>query len=87
MKREIKQEISFNEKGMFESYYKACGWLDKNNYSYGSMCGSGVNIGILKGDHCISKWRNLTNFQITQLDGIMYSDNYREGEVIIVLYK
>ncbi len=88
MKREIKQELSFKESGTFASYYAACGWLEKNGYSYGSTCcGRSNHCGLLKGDFNIAKWYNLTNKEIQQLDGIMTSYDYREGEVKIIIYK
>lgn len=88
MKREIKQELSFKESGTFASYYKACGWLKDNGYSYGDTAISRSNhCGILKGDFSIAKWYNLTKKEISQLDGVMTSYDYREGEVFITLYK
>lgn len=88
MKREIKQELSFKEPGTFQSFYKACAWLKENGYSYGdTCCGRSPNCAILKGDYHIAKWYNLSKAEISMIDGIMQSFDYREGEVKIILYK
>lgn len=73
---------TFTKKGTFQSYYKACKWLQQNGYSYGSMCGK-EPIGIVKGDVIIAKWRNLSDKDKLQLDGTMTSSDFREGSVTI----
>jgi hypothetical protein len=85
MKKTIR-EFKFKESGTFASYYKACEWLRNNGYSYGSMC-SDEPIGILKGEYSIAKWKNLTDKERKALDGIMTSNDFREGEVNIKLTK
>jgi hypothetical protein len=88
MTREIAQELRFKELGTFASYYAATNWLSDNGYSYGSMCcGRSPNCGIMKGRHNIAKWYNLTKKEISQLDGYITSDDYREGEVKIIIFK
>ncbi len=77
--------MEFKEEGTFQSYYKACAWLDENGYSYGSMCGD-MPIGIMKGDWVIAKWRNLTSKEKKELDGVIESDDFREGSVKITIY-
>lgn len=73
---------TFKANGTFQSYYDAVQWLEDNGYSHGSMCGD-KPMGIMKGDWSISKWKNLTNKQIKELDGTMTSSDFREGDVII----
>lgn len=88
MKKEVKQELTFKESGTFQSYYKACRWLSENGYSYGSTACSRTQLcGIMKGDYNIAKWYNLSNKEINELDGYMTSNDYREGEVKIIIYK
>lgn len=77
-------EIQFNQDGDFNAIYAAKKWLREHGYSYGSMC-RGMPIGILKGDWCIAKWRNLTTIERYQLDGQINSSDFRAGPVTIKL--
>lgn len=77
-------EITFDQTGDFKAVNAACNWLRENGYSYGSMC-MNMPIGILKGDWCIAKWRNLNAKERKQLDGQLVSDDFREGPVVIQL--
>lgn len=74
---------TFTEEGTFEALYAAQKWLTQNGYSYGSNCAMHPTP-VLKGDHYISKWKNLTKKEITQLDGQL-SGNFREGPVTLAL--
>lgn len=78
--------IEFKREGTFQSFYAAQSWLGEHGYSYGSMC-SPQPIGVLKGDWNIAKWKNLTAKEKRELDGIMISDNWREGSVKIKIFK
>lgn len=87
-KREILQEITFNEKGTFESVYAAQGWLITSGYNYGSMDGRFNPIAFQKGEYTLpEKWHNFTAKQKTQVDGIITSNDWREGEVKVIIYK
>ena len=77
-------EINFNQVGDFEAYHAACTWCKDNGYSYGSMQRD-APMGILKGDWCIAKWRNLTPKERSQLDGQITSNDFRAGPVTIKL--
>ena len=77
--------LTFTEKGDFVAYYCACGWLKKNGISYGSMQ-RGDPIGLKRGDFVIQKWRNLSESDKNNLDGIMTGDK-RNGPVVITLYE
>lgn len=77
-------EIEFNQTGNFSAVNAARDWLRDHGYSYGSMCGD-MPIGILKGDWCIAKWRNLTPKERNQLDGKLISSDFRNGPVVIKL--
>lgn len=83
-KTNIMNEIKFTQTETFEAYREACAWLDKNGYSYGSMCNP-LPTGILKGDFIIAKYRNLTKNEISELDGTI-TGNYRNGPVTIKLF-
>lgn len=84
--RKVESRLVFKEEGTFESYYKAIGWLHRNGYSYGS---TSVNspVGIMLGDYNIQKWHNLSVEDIKALHGVMVSDDFREGQVEIILFK
>lgn len=77
----MKKTFSGNGKD-FSSFYEACKWLDENGYSYGSMQ-RGSPIGVKKGDFDISKWRNLSENDMSKLDGHMMT--HREGETTLVI--
>ena len=77
-------KIEFNQTGDFSAFYAATDWLKEQGYSYGSMC-MGEPIGILKGNWCIAKWRNLNPKERKQLDGQLVSNDFREGPVVVQL--
>lgn len=67
----------------FEAHHDATEFLKEHGYSIGSMQRD-APIGVAKGDAYISKWRNLGD-DVRQLDGVMVSDNFREGGVTVYL--
>lgn len=77
-------EIEFAQVGDFSAVNAAKNWLREHGFSYGSMC-MDMPIGILKGDWCIAKWRNLTAKERNQLDGKLISTDFRAGPVILQL--
>src|SRR3546814_4375627 len=76
-------EIVFDQKGTFNALEAARQWCRDNGVSYGSSCAMSPT-GLLRGDYCIAKWRNLTPKERKQLDGTMSGD-MREGPVTIRL--
>jgi hypothetical protein len=92
-KREILQELTFNEKGTFQSMYAAQGWLRTNGYSYGSgsknrVTGGDYPTAIREGAYDLpQKWHNFDDEDIESVDGIMTSNDWREGEVKVTIYK
>lgn len=86
MGREVESRLVFKEIGTFESYYKAKGWLNDNGYSYGSTS-TARTVGIMLGNYGIQKWHNLSADDIRELHGVMVSDDFREGEVEVILFK
>jgi hypothetical protein len=86
-KREILQEITFYEKGTFQSYYAAEGWLAHSGFSCGSMDGYNP-IALRKGEWDLpEKWHNLNPAHKASIDGIMTSNDWRDGEVKVIIYK
>ncbi|WP_199287344.1 hypothetical protein [Acinetobacter portensis] len=77
-------EIEFAQVGDFSAVSAAENWLREHGFSYGSMC-MDMPIGILKGDWCIAKWRNLTAKERNQLDGKLLSSDFRSGPVVLQL--
>lgn len=79
----IRTTKTFPATGTFEAHSAACKFLAENGYSVGSMQ-RGAPIGVAKGDADISKWRNLGE-DVRDLDGVMVSDDFREGSVTVYL--
>lgn len=75
----------FTESGDFEAYYAASKWLDENGFSLGSMQRDDP-IGIMKGDYCIAKWRNLSAADKRGLHGVLTGDK-RNGPVTIEIFE
>ena len=87
-KREIKQELTFKEEGTFQSYYAAEGYLAHIGYSCGSLDGSFNPVAIQKGEYTLpEKWHNFKAKDKNVIAGIMTSNDWREGEVKVTLYK
>lgn len=91
--REVLEEKSFKEDGTFQSMYAAQGWLHKNGYSYGSTskgrttCGP-LPVPIQKGKYYTfaQKWNNISKEERKNVDGVMISNDFREGSVIVYLF-
>lgn len=87
------QRLNFKEEGTFQSMYAAQGWLKKNGYSYGSTCksrvtGASLPVAIQKGEYDLpQKWIHFEKEDKDNVDGIMISHDFREGDVTIVLYE
>ena len=73
---------TFYESGDFKAKSEAEKWLAEYGYSYGSTQ-MNYPIGILKGDFCISKWRGMRKKEKGQLHGMMTSNDFRKGPVLI----
>jgi len=86
MPREIKQKLSFKQEGTFQSLYAAEAWCIQNGYEYGSLCCQ-QPIAIVKGDYNLpQKWKNFSKTQKNQVDGVITSFDFREGEVTVTIY-
>ncbi len=73
---------TFYESGDFKAKREAEKWLEEYGYSYGSMQ-MDKPIGILKGQIYISKWRGMTDREKGQLHGLMTSNDFRKGPVLV----
>ena len=86
--REILQDLTFKEKGTFQSLYAAKRWLTENGYESGSLDACNP-VAIQKGEYVLpQKWHNLGPIiKSAIIDGIMTSNDWREGEVKVIIYK
>lgn len=81
-KREILQEITFNEKGTFQSYYAAEAWLFQSGFDTGSLDAPNNPVAFQKGEYKLpQKWHNFTDKDKGKADGIITSSDWRDGEV------
>jgi hypothetical protein len=86
--REIKQELTFYEKGTSQSYYAAERWLCQSGFDTGSLDAPHNPVAFVKGDYDLpQKWHNLKPKHKALIDGIMTSTDWREGEVKVIIYK
>lgn len=90
--REVKETYTFKEKGTFQSMYAAQGWCSKNGYSYGStsnnrLTGAKEPVALRKGEYDLpQKWYNFSAIHKLWADGVMMSNDWREGEVKIYIF-
>jgi hypothetical protein len=66
----------------FSALYEAENWLRENGYSVGPTSMDGPQ-GVVKGKAYISKWRNMTESEQQELDGVLYAG--REGVARLLL--
>lgn len=74
-------DIVFEGKKDFEAFYKACDFLKSHGFSVGSMQRDDP-IGIRYGDWDIAKWRNLSEDDMSKLDGTI-KGNKRKGPLTV----
>lgn len=75
----------FKVEGTFQSFYASIAWLHKNGYSYGST-DTGRNVAVQKGEYTLTqKWKNFDDEEKELVDGVIYSEDYREGDVYVLL--
>jgi hypothetical protein len=86
--REVVKKVNIKVEGTFSSVYEAEKRLRELGYKIGSMSGS-EPIGFADADqyNYISKWYNMTNAEHNLLDGVMISNDWREGSVDIIWFK
>jgi hypothetical protein len=85
--REILHTEEFAPAGTFQAFYNAERRLKELGYTTGSMCRS-EPIGFADGEKYdyVSKWYNMNQTEKNMLDGVMVSDDFREGGVTIVFF-
>jgi hypothetical protein len=85
--RDVVKKVNVKVEGTFSSVYEAEKQLRELGYKIGSMCG-GEPIGFADGEKYdyISKWRNMSNEDQNKLDGVMISNDWREGSVDIIWF-
>lgn len=90
----IKEEKTFEPDGRtFGSYYQATGWLHENGYSYGSSAvnrsgGGIIPIAVQKGKYSLpQKWHNFTQEDKAKCDGVILSDDSREGYSKVLIFE
>lgn len=76
--------VEFTDRGDFAAYDKAVDWCRAAGYSVGMMQ-RGEPIGLMFGDVCISKWRNMTPAEREELHGRITGD-FRKGPVRVETY-
>ena len=81
---QVDEPIIFEQEGDFKALSAARAWCTKNGFGYGSLAHD-MPVGLLRGDWCIAKWRNLTQAEINGLDGCMQSLDFRNGPVRIFI--
>ena len=85
--REVVKKVNIKVDGTFSSVYEAEKQLRELGYTIGSMCG-GEPIGFACGEkyNYISKWYNMNRDEHSLLDGVMISNDWREGSVDIIWF-
>jgi hypothetical protein len=79
-------KYTFEGQGDFDALNKAEEWLKNQGYSLGSLQGPSP-VGIMKGDFCISKWRNLSEKEKNELGGVLTGPSKRSGPVTVEIYE
>lgn len=84
----VKKEIVIKSTGeTFGAYYEACKLLKSEGYTTGSMCrDEPIGFANAKQYDYIAKWRNISPAERKLVDGIMTSEDWREGDVKITYY-
>jgi hypothetical protein len=85
--REIVKQETIKVEGTFRSYYEAEKHLKQMGYTVGIMCGD-KPIGFADAEkyNYISKWHNMTSEEHRKLEGVMISNDWREGSVEIIWF-
>jgi len=85
--REILHTETFPPAGTFSAFYSAEKRLKELGYVTGSMCRT-EPIGFANADvvSYVAKWYNIDKEDKGKLDGVMESDDFREGGVTIVFF-
>ena len=85
--RDVVKKVNIKVEGTFASVSEAEKQLREMKYTIGSMSGN-QPIGFACGEkyRYISKWYNMNSDEHNLLDGVMISDDWREGSVNIIWF-
>lgn len=83
--KDVVYAVEFVAAGTFQSYYNAQKYLKDMGYNIGSMQGP-APIGFSSEYDYISKWRNMTRTEHAQLDGVILSKDFREGNTLVLFF-
>jgi hypothetical protein len=85
--REILYTEDFPANGTFQAFYSAEARLKDLGYQVGSMCRQ-EPIGFADNEKCsyVAKWYNIGREDRGRLDGVMLSNDFREGSVQIIFF-
>ena len=85
--RDVVKKVNIKVEGTFSSVYEAEKQLRELGYRIGSMCG-GEPIGFACEEkyEYIAKWRNIDPSDRNKVDGVMISNDWREGSVDIIWF-
>lgn len=83
--RFVVDEIVFDACGTFEAIHQAENHLAKEGYTVGCLCNN-EPMGFAKGVNYVAKWRNIDPNDYPRLNGVIISDDFREGGVKIVYF-
>lgn len=85
--RKVLWTKTFPANGTFQAYYDAEHFLNELGYSVGSMCAR-EPIGFADADvySYVAKWYNISTADRAKLDGVILSNDFREGEVNILFF-
>lgn len=83
--RKVLYRESFPAAGTFQAFYSACDRLKELGYEVGSMCRN-EPIGFADNNvyDYVAKWYNIDIEDRTKLDGVMLSEDFREGSVDVL---
>lgn len=87
--REVKELRIFDEPDddSFRNLHLASSWLFKKGYQFGSLS-LAQPIAVQFGEYKLhQKWYNLTESEKHNVDGVLLSDNFRNGNVRAIIFK
>lgn len=84
----VQQNFTKKEDRPFDALYQAQSYLKDLGYCYGSLSvTSSPNVAIKKGEYDLpQKWHNFNKEEISLIDGVIRSVDYREGQVTVMLF-
>jgi hypothetical protein len=84
----VQQNFTKKENRPFDALYQAQSYLNDLGYSYGSLSvTSSQNVAVKKGEYDLpQKWHNFDKEEISLIDGVIRSLDYREGQVTVMLF-